>query len=78
MFFDIVVSFFGFILFCVIAWQSGEQSVILFNSKLTSGVLQIPVFPFPALVAFGLALLAVAVLASFVESVSKAVTAKWN
>lgn len=77
-FFDVVVSFIGFILICLIAWQSAEQSAILFNSKLTSGVLLIPVFPFPAFVAFGLALLAVALLANFLESLLKVVMEKWS
>lgn len=74
---DSVTGFIGFGMFCLITWQSGLQTIIQRGSGLTSAVLLIPAFPFVAVVALGSAVLALAVLASFFESLSK-VVGEWS
>jgi TRAP-type transport system small permease protein len=74
---DSITSLIGFGIFCLITWQSGLQTKIQLDSGLTSAVLLIPAFPFVAVVAFGSAVLSLAILAFFFESLSKA-AGKWK
>lgn len=74
---DTITSLVGFGIFCVITWQCVLQTIILLNSGLTSAVLSIPAFPFVAVVALGSAVLSLAILASFFEFLSKAVS-EWK
>lgn len=70
---DFITGIVSLVLFCLIAWQSGLQTIIEFNSKLVSAVLLIPVYPFVAVVAFGSAVMAFVILVFCIESLARAV-----
>jgi K+-transporting ATPase A subunit len=69
---DSITAFLSFDQFCVTAWQPGLQTKIQLYSGPTSAVLLIPTFPFVAVAAFSSAVLGLAILASFFESLSRA------
>jgi len=72
-----ITSFLTLVLFILICWQTiiliGED----FSSHLESGVLYIPVYPFTATVAVGLAILCLVLLAEFFSLVGEVVS-EWT
>lgn len=72
-----VTSLLTFCMFVFITWQTSLNISDEFNSKLTSAVLYIPVYPFIAIVAFGFLVLCLVLLADFLDLFSE-VVAKWT
>ncbi len=68
---DSVTSLLSLGLFSLITWQCFVYMKVVYNSKLTSTVLLIPVFPFVGLVGFGSAILTLVILTDFLESLSR-------
>lgn len=66
-FINIITSFLSFGLVCLVAWQTFAEMKSTRDLGLTSAVLLIPVFPFVAVTAFGIALLALVLLKDFFE-----------
>lgn len=71
---DCVTSFISFVFFTLITWQNIIYIKDNYLSKLESPVLLLPVYPFIALTAMGLAALTLALLLVFIRNLSNAVT----
>ena len=67
--FDSVTGFLGLVVAALMTWQTCIHIVMLQKSELVSTVLLIPVFPFVAIVAFGIAFYCVVLIVQFLESV---------
>ena len=72
-----VTSFLTLLLFLLITWQAFSYIVDEYESKLTSAVLYIPVYPFVALVAIAFTVLCLIILAQLLRRVSETAT-KWT
>lgn len=70
---DSITSLLGFGLFSLIAWRSFVHLNVVFDSKATSLVLLIPVFPFVGVVTLCSAMFALVLLADFLNFLSQAV-----
>lgn len=66
---DSVVGLLGLIVTLLMTWQTCIYIVILQKSQVASTVLLIPIFPFVAIVAFGVAFFGVVLLLHFLEFV---------
>jgi len=66
-----VTVFMTFVLFVLITWQGYYYIIEHYDSKLTSAVLYIPVWPFIILFTIGMAALTLILLAEFLKSLSK-------
>lgn len=64
------VSLVGAALFALIAWQSIAQSLVFKMTTRSSPVLEIPVWPFVLVVAFGSGLISIVLFGDFIESLS--------
>jgi TRAP-type C4-dicarboxylate transport system permease small subunit len=70
---DAVTSLFSLGLCVLIAWQSIINAVSVYESGATSWTLNIIVFPFAGLIAFGFAWFAVILLADFINAIFRMV-----
>ena len=70
---DTITSLLALGLFSLITWQCFVHAKLLFASGVTSSVLLIPAFPFVGVVAVGIALLTLVLLAHFLDFLSQAV-----
>jgi TRAP-type C4-dicarboxylate transport system permease small subunit len=70
---DSVTGLLGFLLFCLITWQSFVYMQLLSASGLESTVLLIPRYPFAGLVCLGSAFMTLILLSDFLESLAAAV-----
>jgi TRAP-type C4-dicarboxylate transport system permease small subunit len=68
-----ITSFFSLGLFILITWQNLCYIKEQFDSKLTSAVLLIPVYPFIAVVAIGLGVFCIVLLKDFINFLSETV-----
>ena len=66
-----VTVFMTFILFVLITWQGYNYIIEHYDSKLTSAVLYIPVWPFIILFTIGMAALTLILFAEFIGSLSE-------
>ena len=67
---DSITTLFGFGLCILITWQSFTNMISVYKSGATSWTLNIIVYPFAGLVAFGFALFVLVLLADFLKAVS--------
>jgi TRAP-type C4-dicarboxylate transport system permease small subunit len=65
-----ITTLFGFSLCILITWQSFANMISVYESGATSWTLNIIVYPFAGLVAFGFALFALVLLADFFKAVT--------
>lgn len=72
-----VTSFFTFILFVLICWQTILLISEEYHSKLESAVLYIPVYPFIAIVSVGLVILCLVLLAEVLNLIGEVVS-EWT
>jgi TRAP-type transport system small permease protein len=66
---NVVTSFLSFVFVLLVAWQTFAEMKSSSELGLTSGVLLTPIFPFIAITAFCIVLLAVVLLRDFFESI---------
>ena len=66
-----ITVFMTFVLFVLITWQGYYYIIDQYESKLTSAVLYIPVWPFIILFTVGMAALTLVLLAEFLSSLSE-------
>ena len=66
---DSVVGFLGLIIASLITWQTCIYIIMLQKSQVVSTVLLIPMYPFVAIVAFGIAFFCVVLVVHFLEFV---------
>jgi len=64
---NMVTGFLGLVIAILITWQTCVHITKLYDSKVLSQVLLIPIYPFVGLVAFGIALYALVLLVHFLE-----------
>jgi TRAP-type C4-dicarboxylate transport system permease small subunit len=67
---DTITTLLGFSLCTLITWQAFTNMVSVYNSGATSWTLNIIVFPFAGLVAFGFALFTLVLLAGFFKALT--------
>ena len=72
-----ITSFITLILFILIAWQAFHYISDEYNSRLTSAVLYIPVYPFIATVAVGFVVICLVLLSEFLSNLLEVVT-EWT
>jgi TRAP-type C4-dicarboxylate transport system permease small subunit len=68
---DSIVGFLGLLVAAVMTWQGCIYVLTIGESHLLSSVLLIPVYPFVAIVAFGLALYAIVLVLHLLEFIAK-------
>ena len=66
-----ITSFLAFALFILISWQTFEYIFFKYDSRITSSVLLIPLFPFIGLLFIGCAILCLAFLVEFFDSLEE-------
>lgn len=76
-FFTFIANLFSLVLFVLITWQAVIYMVEEYNSKLTSAVLYIPVYPFIGALAFAFAVLSSILLAELINYLARTIF-KWN
>lgn len=69
--FDIFANAFSFIFFFFITWQGWLYALDRFNSKVSSSVLLIPVYPFVFIMIIGTAILTLVFLRDFLKSIDE-------
>lgn len=62
-----ITGFLSFGLMCLVTWQTFKHMSTVYDSKITSGVLYIPQFPFIGVVGFGFVLLTIILLKDWIE-----------
>lgn len=67
----VITSFFSLGLFILITWQNIKYIKEQFDSKLTSAVLLIPVYPFVFFVAFGIGVFCIIILRDLLRYINK-------
>lgn len=70
-FLEIITSFLSLGLVLLIAWRNVVRSIELRHEHIISPILHVPVYPFYLIVAFGLVLLSLVLLADILESFSR-------
>jgi TRAP-type C4-dicarboxylate transport system permease small subunit len=68
---DIIAYFVSFGFCCLIVWQTFENGQSIMQTKITSSVLLIPVFPFIFLLAIAMAILALVFLKDILEHIAE-------
>lgn len=68
-----ITGFLSFVLFTLIAWQCIKYIKILYLSKVAYPVLLIPIYPSVAIVACGMVVLCLVLLANFLESLAQVI-----
>ena len=68
-----LTGFLSFVLFSLIAWQCIKYIKILYLSKVAYPVLLIPVYPSGVIVACGMVILCLVLLADFLESLAQVI-----
>ena len=63
----------GLVLYGLIAWQTFSESFLVWKMDYLSGTLEVPVFPFYWVLAFGCAVLCLAIITQMIQSVAKVV-----
>jgi TRAP-type C4-dicarboxylate transport system permease small subunit len=70
---DCITNFLSMAIFILVTWQTVKYAQLLYSSHDVSGVLRIPVYPFLIVAAIGCFTFCLAMLASFLQSLKKAV-----
>ena len=70
--FDIVTCFMGLIVTALFAWYTVPQAIYIWRLYSVSDMLEIPVYPFYFMVAFGFFLLFFVLVANLIEFIKKA------
>jgi len=70
---DSITTLFGFSLCVLITWQSFANMISVYKSGATSWTLNVIVYPFAGVVAFGFALFTLVLLADFFNAISRVV-----
>ncbi len=76
-FFTFAANLFSLVLFVLITWQTVIYVIEEYDSKLTSAVLYIPVYPFIGALALAFAILSSLILAELMNRLARAIF-KWN
>ncbi len=71
---DSIVGLLGLIVASLITWQTCIYIIVLRKSQLLSTVLLIPVYPFMAIVAFGIAFFCVVLVLHFLEFILEGIS----
>jgi TRAP-type C4-dicarboxylate transport system permease small subunit len=70
---DCVTNFLSLAIYAQVTWQTIKYAQLLYSSHDVSGVLRLPVYPFLIVAAIGGLMYSLAMLASFFQTVKKAV-----
>ncbi|MFC1839109.1 TRAP transporter small permease [Thermodesulfobacteriota bacterium] len=76
-FFMFAANLLSFVLFVLITWQAVIYIIEEYDSKLTSAVLYIPVYPFIGMLALAFAVLSFLLLAELINYLARTIF-KWN
>ena len=70
---DTATNFLSLVMFALVTWRTITYAQLLYQSNDVSGVLRLPVYPFLVVAALGTLMFCLAMLASFLQSLKKAV-----